>query len=45
MDFVSLFISPEGRINRATYWIGSLSVLAVELALRLGLGVPFTPTP
>jgi len=45
MDFASLFISPEGRINRATYWIGSLSVLAVELALRLGLGVPFTPTP
>jgi uncharacterized membrane protein YhaH (DUF805 family) len=45
MDIVGLFISPEGRINRATYWIGSLSVLAVELALRFALSVPFTPTP
>ncbi|HEY7245940.1 MAG TPA: DUF805 domain-containing protein [Xanthobacteraceae bacterium] len=45
MDVINLFVSPEGRINRATYWIGSLSVLAVELALRLGLGVPFTPAP
>jgi len=45
MDVVNLFISPEGRINRTTYWIGSLSVLAVELGLRLGLGVPFTPMP
>ncbi len=45
MDVVNLFISPEGRINRTTYWIGSLSVLAVELGLRLGLGIPFTPMP
>lgn len=43
--WINLFISPEGRINRSIYWIGSLSVLAVEVALRLGLGIPFTPAP
>jgi uncharacterized membrane protein YhaH (DUF805 family) len=45
MDLVSLFISPEGRIGRTPYWIGTLSVLVVELALRRVLDVPFTPTP
>jgi uncharacterized membrane protein YhaH (DUF805 family) len=45
VDFVSLFTSPDGRIGRAAYWIGWLIILAVEVALRLALGVPFAPTP
>jgi uncharacterized membrane protein YhaH (DUF805 family) len=45
VDFVHLFTSPDGRIARARYWIGWLIILAVEVALRLALNVPFTPTP
>ncbi len=45
MDFVHLFTSPDGRIGRAAYWIGWVIILLVEVALRLGLGVPFVTTP
>ena len=45
MDFVHLFTSPDGRIGRAAYWIGWLIILAVEVVLRLALGVPFAATP
>src|SRR5207248_2963858 len=45
VDFVHLFISPDGRIGRAAYWIGWLIILAVEIALRLAFGVPFAATP
>jgi uncharacterized membrane protein YhaH (DUF805 family) len=45
MDLVYLFTSPEGRINRSGYWIGSIIILAVEVGLRLALGIPFVPTP
>jgi uncharacterized membrane protein YhaH (DUF805 family) len=45
VDFMHLFTSPDGRIGRAAYWIGWLIILAVEVALRLVLGVPFATTP
>jgi uncharacterized membrane protein YhaH (DUF805 family) len=45
VDFVHLFTSPDGRIGRAAYWIGWVIILLVEVALRLGLGVPFVTTP
>jgi uncharacterized membrane protein YhaH (DUF805 family) len=45
MDLIRLLTSPEGRISRSAFWIGWLIVLAVEVAARLALGVPFTPTP
>jgi uncharacterized membrane protein YhaH (DUF805 family) len=45
MDFTRLITSPEGRINRAAFWIGWLSILLVEAAARLALVVPFAPTP
>jgi uncharacterized membrane protein YhaH (DUF805 family) len=45
VDFVHLFSSPDGRIGRAAYWIGWVIILAVEVALRLVLGVPFVTTP
>jgi len=44
-DVRRLFLNPEGRIGRAAFWLGWLSLLCVEAALRFALGVPFTPTP
>jgi uncharacterized membrane protein YhaH (DUF805 family) len=45
MDIARLLTSPHGRIGRAAFWLGWLILLCVEVALRLALGVPFTPTP
>jgi uncharacterized membrane protein YhaH (DUF805 family) len=45
MDIVRLLTSPHGRIGRAAFWLGWLFLLCVEAAIRLVLGVPFTPTP
>jgi uncharacterized membrane protein YhaH (DUF805 family) len=45
MDLVYLFTSWQGRINRSGYWVGTLIILVVEVALRLALGIPFVPTP
>ena len=45
MDFTRLLTSSEGRIGRAAFWIGWLIILSVEMAGRLALGVPLTPTP
>jgi len=45
MDIVGLLTRPEGRISRAPYWIGWSIILGVEIALRLGLDIPFAPTP
>lgn len=45
MDIVGLLTRPEGRISRTPYWIGWLIILAVEIALRVGLDIPFVPTP
>jgi uncharacterized membrane protein YhaH (DUF805 family) len=44
-DFARLFTSAEGRIPRLAYWIGFLTILLIEIALRLLLGVPLAPTP
>ncbi len=45
MDLVNLFTSPQGRIGRSAFWLGWLVLLAVEVAGRLLLDVPFTPSP
>ena len=45
MDVTRLLTSPEGRISRASFWIGWLIVIAVESAVRLTLGIPFVPAP
>ena len=45
MDVTKLLTRPEGRINRASFWIGWFIIIAVESVIRLTLGVPFVPTP
>ena len=44
-DFARLFTSADGRIPRLGYWIGFITILLVEIVLRLLLGVPLAPTP
>ncbi len=44
-DFARLFTSAEGRIPRLAYWIGFITILLVEIVLRLLLGVPLAPIP
>jgi uncharacterized membrane protein YhaH (DUF805 family) len=44
-DFARLFTSADGRIPRMGYWIGFITILLVEIVLRLLLGVPLAPTP
>jgi uncharacterized membrane protein YhaH (DUF805 family) len=50
MDFKYLFMSLDGRINRAKYWIGWLIVALISAVLSLSLaawlafrGAPFGP--
>jgi len=45
VDFVRLFLIPEGRIPRAMFWLGWLILIAVELATRFALGLPLLTTP
>jgi uncharacterized membrane protein YhaH (DUF805 family) len=42
---MTLFASPEGRITRATFWLGLLTVIALKLAARFALGLPLLTTP
>jgi uncharacterized membrane protein YhaH (DUF805 family) len=45
VDVVKLFVYPQGRIPRAVFWMGSLLLLAIELAARFALGIPLAPLP
>jgi uncharacterized membrane protein YhaH (DUF805 family) len=38
MDFQSLFLSPQGRIGRETFWIGFLILCAADVVLMM---IPF----
>jgi uncharacterized membrane protein YhaH (DUF805 family) len=38
MDLVHLYTSFEGRINRATYWIGTIILVVVMLVIMFGIG-------
>lgn len=40
LDAGNLFLSFQGRIGRARFWLGTLAVAAVEWALQWMLGVP-----
>ncbi len=42
---VTLFARPEGRISRASFWVGLLVLLAAKLAVRSALGLPMLTTP
>ena len=44
-NLIDLLTRPEGRISRAPYWIGWLIILSVEIAVRLGLDIPFASSP
>jgi uncharacterized membrane protein YhaH (DUF805 family) len=44
-EFARLFTSAKGRIPRLAYWIGFITILLVEIVVRLLLGVPLAPTP
>jgi uncharacterized membrane protein YhaH (DUF805 family) len=44
-DFARLFTTADGRIPRLAYWIGFITILLVEIVVRLLLGVPLAPTP
>ncbi len=42
---VTLYASPEGRITRAMFWVGLLTLIALKLAVRFALGLPLLTTP
>jgi uncharacterized membrane protein YhaH (DUF805 family) len=42
---VALFARPEGRISRASFWVGLLVLVAVKLAVRSALGLPLLTKP
>jgi uncharacterized membrane protein YhaH (DUF805 family) len=42
---IMLFASAEGRITRATFWLGLLILIAAKLAVRFALGLPLLTTP
>lgn len=38
MDFKYLYMSPQGRIGRKSFWIGVLILFAINIALAVALG-------
>jgi len=45
MNFVNLFISPSGRINRAQFWIATLVFVVISLLVGgLSFAIGYNPT-
>jgi uncharacterized membrane protein YhaH (DUF805 family) len=42
---IMLFTNPDGRITRATFWLGLLTLIALKLVARFALGLPLLTTP
>lgn len=43
MDFKTLFLSPEGRINRKPYWMGLLVLMGTSFVIQILAGVAQSP--